>query len=103
MINGHAPFVGVSETHSHLMKSLIHAGLLFTLVAGATAQSSSRAPLKLPPEFAAVRDLVTPRPDEELWKTIPWKTSLLEARALAAQQGKPIFLWSMDGHPLCAG
>ena len=50
-----------------------------------------------------MRDLVAPRPDEELWKTIPWKTSLLEARELAARQGKPIFLWSMDGHPLCAG
>lgn len=102
-MNGHASLVGVSEIHNDLMKSLIHAGLCFALVSGAAAQSSSRAPLTLPPEFAAVRDLVTPRPDEELWKTIPWKTSLLEARALAARQGKPIFLWSMDGHPLCAG
>ncbi|MGK0185711.1 MAG: hypothetical protein ACI9R3_001490 [Verrucomicrobiales bacterium] len=85
------------------MKFLIHAGLWFALVSGASAQTSSCPPLGLPPEFAAVRDLVAPRPEEELWKTIPWKTSLLEARALAAQQGKPIFLWSMDGHPLCAG
>lgn len=85
------------------MKSLIHAGLYFAFVSGAIGQSASTAPLSLPPEFAAVRDLVEPKADEELWKTIPWKTSLLEARSLAAQQGKPIFLWSMDGHPLCAG
>jgi len=86
------------------MKPLIYAGFWFALVSGATAENaSSPPPLALPPEFAAVRDLVAPKPEEELWKTIPWKTSLLEARALAAQQGKPIFLWSMDGHPLCAG
>jgi hypothetical protein len=85
------------------MKTLIYAGFWLALVTGATAQTPSLAPLALPPEFAAVCDRVAPRPDEELWKTIPWKTSLLEARALAAQQGKPIFLWSMDGHPLCAG
>lgn len=85
------------------MKTLIHAGFWLALVTGATARSPSLTPLTLPPEFSAVREAVAPRPDEELWKTIPWKTSLLEARALAAQQGKPIFLWSMDGHPLCAG
>ena len=85
------------------MKPLLPAALWLALASAATAQPPSRAPLALPPEFAAVRDLVAPKPDEELWKTIPWKTSLLEARALAAQQGKPIFLWSMDGHPLCAG
>ena len=85
------------------MNALLHAGLLITRVSGAIAHSPSQPPLARPSEFVAVRDLVAPRPDEELWKTIPWKTSLLEARALAARQGKPIFLWSMDGHPLCAG
>jgi hypothetical protein len=37
---------------------------------------------------------------EDKWQTIPWKTDLLEARALAAKEGKPVFLWSMNGHPL---
>lgn len=36
----------------------------------------------------------------ELWRTIPWKTSVLDAQRLAAESGKPIFLWAMDGHPL---
>ena len=36
----------------------------------------------------------------EKWQTIPWKVDLLEARALAARDGKPLFLWSMNGHPL---
>lgn len=34
------------------------------------------------------------------WRTIPWKVSLLEAQAVAAREGKPIFIWAMDGHPL---
>ena len=34
------------------------------------------------------------------WRTIPWKISLLEAQAASAREGKPIFIWAMDGHPL---
>jgi hypothetical protein len=34
------------------------------------------------------------------WRTIPWKISLLSAQAIAAREGKPIFIWAMDGHPL---
>jgi len=37
---------------------------------------------------------------DEKWMTIPWKTDLLEARDAAAKEGKPVFLWSMNGHPL---
>ena len=39
-------------------------------------------------------------PADEKWLTIPWKTDLLEARDLALREGKPVFLWSMNGHPL---
>ena len=39
-------------------------------------------------------------PKNETWKTIPWKTDLLAAQAMAAEQKKLIFIWSMDGHPL---
>lgn len=34
------------------------------------------------------------------WRTIPWKTSMLDAQQTAARQAKPIFIWAMDGHPL---
>ena len=34
------------------------------------------------------------------WRTIPWKTSVLDAQAAATREGKPIFIWAMDGHPL---
>ena len=34
------------------------------------------------------------------WRTIPWATSVLAGQAAAAREGKPIFIWAMDGHPL---
>ena len=37
---------------------------------------------------------------EEKWQTIPWRVDLLAARDAAAKEGKPVFLWSMNGHPL---
>lgn len=41
------------------------------------------------------------QPDEtETWRQIPWKVSVLEAQRSAAAEGKPIFIWAMDGHPL---
>ncbi len=49
------------------------------------------------------RDLmayVRPGPEEVKWQSIPWQTDVWEARRLAVQQGKPIFLWAMNGNPL---
>ena len=41
------------------------------------------------------------QPDNSaLWRTIPWKTSVLSAQQIAAGEKKPIFIWAMDGHPL---
>ncbi len=37
---------------------------------------------------------------DAVWRSIPWKTSLLEAQAEASAERKPIFIWAMDGHPL---
>ena len=37
---------------------------------------------------------------ENKWLRIPWRTDVLVARREAAQQGKPIFMWMMDGDPL---
>jgi hypothetical protein len=51
-------------------------------------------------EFRQVRDLVRPCAEEEKWAQVPWLTSLWEARKQAAEGGKPILLWEMDGHPL---
>jgi hypothetical protein len=47
-----------------------------------------------------LRALIKPRPTEEKWLQIPWQSSLWEARQKAAEEGKPILLWEMDGNPL---
>jgi len=49
-------------------------------------------------EFRRLHDEINPA--DELWKSIPWQTSLIAAQNLAATGRKPIFIWAMDGHPL---
>jgi hypothetical protein len=44
--------------------------------------------------------VIKPTKDEDKWASIPWQTDLWQARKMAAEQGKPILLWEMDGHPL---
>ena len=34
------------------------------------------------------------------WLQIPWMTGLLDARAKAVKEKKPLFMWAMNGHPL---
>jgi hypothetical protein len=53
-----------------------------------------------PDQFDKLRALIKPDAGEDRWAQIPWLTDLWQARKLAAQQGKPILLWEMDGHPL---
>jgi hypothetical protein len=50
-------------------------------------------------EFQKLHRELQPNPKAP-WRTIPWKTSVLDAQAAAAREGKPIFIWAMDGHPL---
>ena len=50
-------------------------------------------------KFQRLHELLQPD-RRELWQTIPWKISLLDAQQAAAREHKPIFIWAMDGHPL---
>ena len=50
-------------------------------------------------KYASLLDELRPK-EGALWRTIPWKTSLLAAQKSAALENKPIFIWAMDGHPL---
>ncbi len=50
-------------------------------------------------EFQKLHKELQPSKDE-VWRTIPWKISVSEAQAQAAREKKPIFMWSMDGHPM---
>ena len=43
---------------------------------------------------------VLPTPEEDAFLKIPWRLNILQARAESARTGKPLFIWSMNGHPL---
>jgi len=49
--------------------------------------------------FRELHQELQPSADDP-WRTIPWKTSLLEAQQQACKTKQPIFIWAMDGHPL---
>ncbi len=70
------------------------AGIL-VVITGLVASAES-----LPVPAEALHRVIIPSSDEVAWQEIPWTIDLLEARRTAAREGKPIFLWQMDGHPL---
>jgi len=76
--------------------------ILFTAVAAGSLTITSPAgwagELTLD-EFQALHRQLQVAPDKP-WRTIPWKTALLDAQETAAREAKPIFIWAMDGHPL---
>lgn len=51
-------------------------------------------------DFARLRDLIRPLPEESLWAEIPWMVNVREAREKAAAEGKPLLVWTMSAEPL---
>jgi len=81
--------------------NLLPRSVLTVSLAALTACLSCRAAEPLKTEhIAQIRALVKPDAEEDRWERIPWHTNLWEARKQAAERGKPILLWEMDGHPL---
>jgi hypothetical protein len=39
-------------------------------------------------------------PVDEAWRALPWRASVLEARAAAARERKPVYMLVRSGHPL---
>lgn len=54
-------------------------------------------------DLARVLPVIRPKPTEDVFEQIPWRTDLWAARKQAAAEGKPILLWEMDGNPLGCG
>ena len=50
--------------------------------------------------YAALRHYINPKPEELLWQQIPWRATWADAIAAAKKENKPIYVWSMNGHPL---
>lgn len=65
-----------------------------------TAALLAGAPTLTWDDFDATRDAVLPTAEEERWLDIPWRSAFSDAVAEAREQGKPILLWAMNGHPL---
>ena len=53
-------------------------------------------------EFEKLHKEIRP-PKGELWRSIPWKISLLEGRDAATKEKKPMFVWVASGEPLGCG
>jgi hypothetical protein len=68
--------------------------LLIVALAGLAAESLTSE------QAERLRELIKPSGKEDRWSSIPWRTSLWQARQQAAREGKPLLLWEMDGHPL---
>jgi len=73
---------------------LVRAGTLavaFAAVASLSAQDGLDPFKKLHGELTSAK---------EPWQTIPWHLSILDARAEAAKEKKPVYLLARAGHPL---
>ena len=53
-------------------------------------------------EFERLHKEVQP-PKDELWRTIPWKVSILDTREESVKTWKPLFVWVASGEPLGCG
>ena len=80
------------------MKAPHLASALFCLTL--TGMSFGEAPKAGSPEYQRLVNVIKPAESELNWLKIDWGTDLWEARKKAAEEGKPIFLWEMDGHPM---
>ena len=78
------------------MRPIVLASLVFLAMNLAAREQEPSASFDL----ETLHKLIVPSAEEIAWQKIPWMVDLLAARDKASRQGKPIFLWEMDGHPL---
>ena len=50
--------------------------------------------------FEKDRAYIVPKPQEMVWREIPWRPVFWDAVIEAQQKEKPVLLWGMNGHPL---
>jgi hypothetical protein len=51
-------------------------------------------------DFETVYNFVLPNDEDEKWRQVPWLPGLWEGIETAKQNGKPMFIWAMNGDPL---
>lgn len=77
----------------------------FSAGSGAANQAQARTSLWTVPElndqtYKYWVDFVRPNSEELKWKNVGWRTSLQTGREEAERLQRPIFLWTMNGHPM---
>jgi hypothetical protein len=84
---------------------------LLTAIAGvlpcgpAAGQAPDAPPARVKVElndrnYAAWRKHILPDTGEMAWQEIPWQTTFKDGILAADAAGKPLLLWTMNGHPL---
>jgi hypothetical protein len=77
--------------------ALALAGLTAFALPLAPARGDDKPGLSLDAFEKCHKDL---QPPTEAWQLLPWKLSILEARAQAAKEKKPVYMLVRSGHPL---
>ncbi len=83
------------------MRRITAALIVLSAWAGSShADESTQAPVLTLETYAALQAAIAPSPSECVWREIGWLPTFGDAVAEARRDGKPIFLWAMNGHPL---
>jgi len=86
--------LAVNKCINYLLKSAVP--FLYTGVILLSMISPTIAASDLDSKIATV----LPSAKEDAWLNIGWHTNLMQARVLAQDEQRPMFLWVMNGHPL---
>jgi hypothetical protein len=69
---------------------------VFAALMGSTAVADEPTPIP-PEQFDQLHQMIRVQPDEQRFWQIPWTLTIAQARAQAAKEGKPIFVWAGAG------
>ncbi len=89
------------RTNKTALTLLLAAAVVTALPSLAAAAEPTEKQLSVA-DFEKLHQELQP-PKDEPWRSIPWHVSILEARAQAARDKKPIFVWVASGEPLGCG
>jgi len=80
------------------MKQYLWMPCLFAAVVWGTAVLAAGEPLPIwTGQFDTLHKMIRVQPGEQRFWQVPWKLSIAEARAQAAKEGKPLFVWAGAG------
>lgn len=74
--------------------------VLMLLAANIGLGADKNAPLQLSAEHAKCRAFVLPNLNEQSYRDIPWRASVLHGIVDAQKNDKPVMFVLMNGHPL---